>query len=150
MRDAIVPVEYTVTRHRRPIGVADLCFARFDAHLRAGWFFPTAMSPAVATAFDWHCQFDFELRCPDGSIVPTEWIGIQDTERLLAVGAEEDDEALDADSCFDDAGTDEPDWIRAREPDWTPERPDWMPDVETADLPRYQILVRLAAPNGVP
>jgi hypothetical protein len=150
MRQAIVPVEYTVTRDSRPIGVTHLSLTRFDDWIRAGWFFPSGMSPAVAAAFDWQCEFNFELRCPDGSIVPTEWIGIQDTERLIALGAEEDEEALDTDSCFDNDWIDEPEWTRPREPDWTTERPEWMPDVEAVDLPRYQILVRLAAPSAIP
>jgi hypothetical protein len=150
MRQAITPVEYAVTRDGARIGVTHLSFTRFDDSMRAGWFFPTGMSPAIAAAFDWQRQFKFELRYPDGSIVPTEWIGLQDTERLFALGAEEDEEAPDTESCFDDDWTDEPDWIRAREPDWTTERPDWMPDVEVADLPRHQILVRLSAPSAIP
>jgi hypothetical protein len=149
MHQTIIPFKYTVTRHRLPVGVTDLSFTRFDDQLRAGWFFP-CLSPAVAAAFDWQRQFDFELRCPDGSIVATEWIGIQDTERLLAVGAEREEDTLDTDPWFDDDWTDEPDWNNAGEPEWTPERPDWMPDVEAADLPRYQILVRLAAPSAIP
>lgn len=147
MRQAIIPVEYTVTRDGRPVGLTDLGFTRFDDRHRAGWFFPNGLSPA---AFDWQHQFNFELRCPDGSIVPTEWIGIQDTERLLALAAEEEEEALDTDPWFDDDWTDEPDWMQARDPDWmVPERPDWMPDADRTDLPRYQILVRLAARGAI-
>jgi hypothetical protein len=146
MRQAIIPPEYTVTHHGHPVGVTDLRFARFDDRHRAGWFFPNCLSPAMAAAFDWHGQFNFQLRSPDGSIVPTEWIGIQDTERLLALAAEEKEEALEIDLDFEGAWTDEPGWLRAGDPDWTAtERPDWMPDADCTELPRYQILVRLAA-----
>ena len=149
MRQEITPVDYTVTHHGRPIGVTDLGFARFDDRHRAGWFFPNGLSPAAAAAFDWQGQFDFELRRPDGLIVPTEFVGIQDTERLLALAAEEQEEELEADEWFDDDCADEPDWIQAREPDWMATKsPDWMPDVDGADLPRYQILVRLVAPDN--
>jgi hypothetical protein len=151
MRQAIIPGEYTVTRHGRPIGVTDLCFTRIDDRHRAGWFFPNGLSPAAAAAFDWQRQFNFQLRCPDGSIVPTEWIGIQDTERLFALAAEEQERALDTDSWFDDDWTDEPNWMQGRAPAWTAtERPDWMPGVDGAELPRYQIFVRLTAPRAIP
>lgn len=150
MPEIIIPVKYTVTRHGRPIGVTDLGFARFDDRSRAGWFVPNGLSP-VAAPLDWHGQVNFQLRCRDGSVVPTEWIGIQDTERLLALAAEEEEEAIDTDQWFDDHRTDEPEWMQTCEPDWTAtERPDWMPDVDDADLPRYQILVRLAAPSAIP
>jgi hypothetical protein len=150
MPEIIIPVKYTVTRHSRPIGVTDLGFARFDDRLRAGWFVPNELSPGAA-ALDWHGQVNLQLRYPDGSVVPTEWIGIQDTERLLALAAEEEEEAIDADQWFDDYRADEPEWMQTREPDWTAtEKPDWIPDVNDADLPRYQILVRLAAPSAIP
>jgi hypothetical protein len=150
MLEIIIPVKYTVTRHGRPIGVTDLGFARYDDSSRAGWFIPNE-PPAGAAVLDWHGQVNLELRYPDGSVVPTEWIGIQDTERLLALAAEEEEEAIDADQWFDDHGADEPEWMQTREPDWTAtENPDWIPDVDDADLPRYQILVRLAAPSAIP
>jgi hypothetical protein len=142
MRQAIIPAEYTVTHGSRPIGVTDLCFSRFDDHHRAGWFFPNGLTPAEAAAFDWHHQFDFQLRNPDGSVVPTEWIGIQDTERLIALCAEEV-EPFDTDPFFDGDWTEDPDWMHGRDPDWTAtERPDWMTDMDWSGLPRYQIFVR--------
>jgi hypothetical protein len=152
MRQAIIPAEYTVTHHGHPIGVTDLRFARFDDRHRAGWFFPNGLSPAAVAAFDWQGEFNFQLRGPDGSIVPTEWIGIQDTERLIALAAkEEEEQGLETDLGFDDGWTDEPDWMQAGDPDWTAtEPPDWMPDADRTELPRYQILVRFAAPGAVP
>ena len=154
MHQAVLPVEYTVTRHSRPIGITGLGFTRFDDDHRAGWFFPDDLSPAASAAFaavDWQREFNFQIRRQDGSIVPTEWIGIQDTHWLLALAAEEQERALDTDPWHDDDRTDEPEWLQPAEPDWTAtERPDWMPDVDDADLPRYQILVRLAAPNAIP
>lgn len=103
---------------------------------------------------------DLELRCSDGSIVPTEMIGIQDTKQLLAL-ADEDrerrermldaewwnrdpsdvplldlelDAECDADEFLDDC------WFGGGE---------WTPD-EEADLPRYQIFVTLAVPGAIP
>jgi hypothetical protein len=145
MPQGIISVEYTVTHHGRPVGVTDLGFARFDDRHRAGWFFPHGLSPAAGAVFDCEGQFNFELRHPDGSIVPTEWIGIQDTERLLKLAAEQQEEELEADQWFDCDCADEPDWMQTEEPDWTAsDSPDWLPDVDDSDLPRYQILVRLA------
>lgn len=107
---------------------------------------------------------ELELRCADGSIVATESIGIDDTEQLLALAADEDDrdvewwededqeerplrfrldvqkdDDLDADIEHDLALLD--DWRRERE---------WTPDDEDVDLPRYQIFVTLTVPGSIP
>ena len=78
----------------------------------------TAYADAVSS-HDERESLNLELRDPDGSVIKTEWINIQDTYRLMARAREEmEAEGLEP---FED---DEP------EP-WEPE------------LPRYQIMVAL-------
>jgi len=118
-------------------------------------------------------ELDLELRCADGSVVPTESIEIQDTESLL--------ELVEA----DDAGVDLDWWRRdeAHELPFEPEadleyeadgymdagfngfdaNPDggfvddlcaddagWTPESRDTDLPRYQIFIMLSRPGAIP
>jgi hypothetical protein len=98
-------------------------------------------------------SLDLALHREDGSLVPTELIGIQDTEQLLAL-ADEADEERDAEEDFDDDFDDAIDG--ELDPDeslldgaigqitaWIPE------DDEPPKFPRYQIHVVLADASAI-
>lgn len=118
-------------------------------------------------------ELDLELRCADGSIVPTESIGIQDTESLLELGeadlAQFDLEWWQRDEAAEPSFETEPDFdgnadeyanagfdaesprdffddFRTNDGEWSPEDDDDVVD----DLPRYQILVMLSRPGAIP
>lgn len=115
-------------------------------------------------------ELDLELRRADGSIVPTESIGIQDTQSLLELAEADaagfdlewwqhheateppleletavDDEAGGyADDSFDaDSGREFLDDLWTEDDDWSAESDDIEP-------PRYQILVMLSRPGVIP
>jgi hypothetical protein len=87
-------VRYTVWSRDRLLGETDLGFVRCMEKLRAGFFHPTELAESLMT-FDerssWAQFDDIELRDADGALIPTEDIGIQDTERLLALYPADDD-----------------------------------------------------------
>jgi hypothetical protein len=111
----------------------------------------------LESACDRQDRLDLELRAPDGSLIPTEWISIRDTEFLLSV-SEDDDSELECDDWSEDewevsdaeiGSLDEDDmfdeiegWVDEYESEWNegPEKP----------FPRYQILVSLLADEDVP
>lgn len=99
-----------------------------------------------------------ELRGPDGSPIATEWIGIRDTQFPVSL----DDDPFGDDWSSEDCGAFDPEREAALENAIETDRAlldemhqgfddlhDWdeSPD---ADLPRYQIQVRLADNNSVP
>jgi hypothetical protein len=100
--------------------------------------------------------FDLTLHHEDGSLIATEFIGIQDTERLLALGAEceahdaraaEDVDLFDADESLDAeeiAGD-----VEAILDDFDEDEP-WRVDEGPADLPRYQLIVELIDERAIP
>ena len=137
----------------RRIGFTDLGFARWDESARAGWFFPDSDADA-AEGLDPANRPDLELRGPDGSIVPTEWIGIQDTEAMIARARDyidrwdpdDDTEELLEDEC----ATYEACWSpEMDEDDAEFDAPEWPTAEDEVDFPRYQILLGLAEPNAI-
>jgi hypothetical protein len=167
-------VRYTVSSRGRPIGVTDLGFVRIGGPIRAGWFHPSAdgerlieQSPGTQPfPNSWAELPDLTLHHEDGSLVPTTSIGIQDTERLLALaeaeearrdlaGWDPDDDAMDAeveamlaadgldDACLDGEVLDA---MRAGEAP----PPAWAPDEEPAAWPRYQIHLVLVEADAIP
>ena len=55
-----------------------------------------------------HCDaLALELRGPDGSVIPTEWIDVRDTEFLLSLACQDDLDMDDADRVFSDDVDDE-------------------------------------------
>jgi hypothetical protein len=121
----------------------------------------------LAEAYHQVDRLDLELRCGDGSLVPTESIGIRDTVQLLALfGDDEEDAVLDAESWSDDDSCEcscDLDLDSAADSDlsfdaeWHPSEIEqswpgdhgWAPDDEV-ELPRYQIFVELALPDAIP
>jgi hypothetical protein len=112
----------------------------------------------LAAACDREEALELELRAPDGSLIATEWIAVQDTEFLLSLDDgdfpddDEYDEWSDCDSNISTTGMsafDEDDlfnecerWNEDFGVDWTdePEKP----------FPRYQIFVALVDDDAVP
>ena len=98
---------------------------------------------------------ELTLHRPDGSLVPTTSVGIQDTERLLAL-ARWEDAIPDADPWSADAGWDD----ALEDVQLAPEaqlelldagdRQRWTSDRESPAFPRYQIHVVLADATAVP
>ena len=128
-------------------------------NVRTGFFHPTELGVSLFTfqpKSSWIDLRDLELRSAKGTVIPTEDIGIQDTERLMALYPiedepeplfpDEEDAELEASIAhnlelldqieFDDeldfgASGDEP----------------WQ---ESSPLPRYQIQVHLVDDASVP
>jgi hypothetical protein len=100
-----------------------------------------------------------ELRGPDGTVIPTEDIFIQDSEYLLSL-ADHADENRSFEEMFDEPTDPELEEAIAHDmellfgpdgmiDDW--QSGNWVPeDDEPADLPRYQIHVRLINDADVP
>jgi len=145
---------------RRDRGTLDSPTTRRDFVRSAEW-------ADLAEAYHRVDRLDLELRCGDGSIVPTESIGIRDTVQLLALfGDDEEDALLDAeswstdesceDSCDLDLGL-EPDSGHGFDAEWHPPATEqtwsndcgWTPD-DDDELPRYQIFVELGRPDAIP
>lgn len=157
-------VKYIVCLHGQPIGGTDLAFARGHPLSRMGWFHPDANGERWIAGDPWKdvvgsWVHGFTLRREDGTSIPTESVGICDTERLLAFAREAEleeewrgwqprDEELERmieeDLALLDAQADG-DW----EEDILPVA--WVPDSEAdANWPRYQIHVALFEPDIIP
>jgi hypothetical protein len=106
----------------------------------------------LAEAFQHLSSLDLEVRRQDGTVVPTDDIGIQDSQQLLELihEAEEDFDDLVEDGLDDliDAGFD--DLVDEWEPDertqgqWTPA------EDEDPQRPRYQIHLSLVRDDAIP
>lgn len=115
-------------------------------------------------------ELDLELRCADGSVVPTESIAIQDTQSLLELveadaagfdlewwqrdeaaeppveletGVDDDSDGYTDDSFDADAGREFLDDV------WT-DGDNGAEESDDIDLPRYQIFVMLSRPGVIP
>lgn len=113
----------------------------------------------LAAAEDHYDALELELRGPDGTLIPTEWIDLRDTEFLLSLpdldDLEESDMGLDFSTQADDDFGDPP-----------PGFGDDLPDFELEDafdfddddapwrhervFPRYQLQVMLRDDTAVP
>ena len=96
------------------------------------------------------------MRAPDGSLIPTEWISIRDTEFLLAV-SEDDDLELEYEEWSEDEWELSEAGCNFDEDDTFDEIEGWADDYESEwneesekPFPRYQILVNLLADEDVP
>jgi len=95
---------------------------------------------------------DLTLHLANGSLVPTETIGIQDCDRLVALYGSD----LDADAPPDDAcdpatmAEIEREVEEMLEGHPAMEREPWAPEEPPSEFPRYQIHVRLLDPADVP
>jgi hypothetical protein len=128
----------------------------------AGWLEETLQQTpewADFAAAQGHCDaLALELRGPDGSVIPTEWIDVRDTEFLLSLAREDEFDIGDCDAGFprhtDDgridaleevlglADGDDEGWALELEDDseWHAEEP----------FPRYQLQVMLRDDAAVP
>jgi hypothetical protein len=115
----------------------------------------------LAAAEDRSASLELELRGPDGLVIATEWIAIQDTEQLLSF-AELDEEMLEREQLFgrkdeqlladieaDDAtisgwfGRGDPDKTGA-EDDCGFDESDLEDELWEPEIPRYQIFLQLS------
>ena len=109
------------------------------------------------SACDRQDRLELELRAPDGSLIPTEWISIRDTEFLLSV-SEDDDLELEYEEWSEaEWELSEADCNSLDEGDLFDEIEGWDDDYESEwseesekPFPRYQILVSLLADEDVP
>lgn len=109
----------------------------------------------LAAAEDHYDALELELRGPDGSLIPTEWIDLRDTEFLLSLtdddleaarleldfSLEDEDDFGDPPPDFDDA----PDFELEDESDF--DDAPWRPELV---FPRYQVQVMLRDDAAVP
>lgn len=130
----------------------------------------SALFADLAEAFHHTCALELELRREDGSVVPTEDIGFQDTHHLQALGKQVRDEAEraeDVDSWLENDPLEQSEADRQLEmdvqhdmelldtglDDWSDDVvPPWEPDdlVDETRFPRYQIHVTLVDENSIP
>ena len=113
----------------------------------------------LAAAEDHYEALELELRGPDGTVIPTEWIDLRDTEFLLSLtddeldaarleldfSSEEEDDFGDPPPGFDDA----PDFELENDLDFDFDDDDapWRPE---RVFPRYQLQVMLRDDGAVP
>lgn len=111
-----------------------------------------------ASACDRSGAIELELHGPDGSLIETEWIALQDTELLLSLAAADLPEPDAGDELWNDESesslsdildVDDDDLIA--EPDRWDEEFDveWVDEPDDA-LPRYQVFVGLVDDSAVP
>lgn len=120
----------------------------------------------LAEAYHRVDALELELRRADASIVPTESIGIQDTDQLRELFADYDEELIDAERwkgrargerAFDLELEFEDEAQQLDDPELKPplfhepltSEADWTLD-DAADLPSYQVFITLAAPDAIP
>jgi hypothetical protein len=112
----------------------------------------------LAAAEDHYDALELELRGPDGSVIPTEWIDLRDTEFLLSLGDDELEgfgQELDFSSEGGDDFGDPPPGFGDELPDFELENDfdledhdaPWRPDHV---FPRYQLQVMLRDDAAVP
>jgi hypothetical protein len=120
----------------------------------------------LAEAFQHLRSLDLELRREDGSVVPTSDVGIQDTQQLLELAHQDDDdlgaaswdavdevlERAEGDSQLDaDIMHDLDLFAPGFEADYDDPATDWMPnDADNLQYPRYQIHVQLLRGDAIP
>lgn len=113
---------------------------------------PATYEADVATSESHFAALELELRAPDGTVVATEWIGVQDTEELIRwsdqmeakfperyeVGTHDSEieAAVARDMELIDA------WFEEREESDEP----WEADEDRGEFPRYQLSVQLKEP----
>ena len=121
---------YTLWSKGRLVGHTDFGYVASDDHMKMGWFHPTDVGERVmqvmtepsrlicgfredmdiegirhdlTAATDRIEALELELRAPDGRVLTVKDIGINDTERLLALAAEaEMEDDLDFTTTLDD------------------------------------------------
>ena len=127
----------------------------------------SSMFADLAEAFHHIQALDLTLHHADGALIPTTQIGIQDTEQLLELARQSEQE--EADSATWDAGETELEyeedleafghdiellergWDESSQRDLHSFSPDaWIPDDEPSELPRYQVHLFLAKENAIP
>lgn len=154
------------------VGVSPACFTLSKKlnrlHRESDWRSPVIVAPAsrveatteyadFASACDREGAIELELHGPDGALIETEWIALQDTELLLSLAAGD----LSEPDWFDEPWNREfetpPSEVLDDDDDLNAEPGLWDEefDVEWADesdrpLPRYQIFVGLVDDAAVP
>jgi hypothetical protein len=168
---------YTIWSRGQLVGETSLDHTRVDPRQRSGDFLPTAFgetlippaeSPEIVPA-DMHVTSslfeELELRAPDGTRIPAEWIEIRDTANTRSVicprqGLFDDlargGRAADSADVLDEFDLD--DWDVPEEEigflediEFDLEEFDhWMESSASADFPRFEIDVRLVDENAIP
>ena len=125
-------------------------------------FEQTTQYADMLAAIEHERGLSLELRGPDGEVIPTEDIFIQDNEYLLSLADKADEEELYKNTWDETTDLELDDELRASVEhdleimfpsdgvdDW--ESGDWVPESdEEPDFPRYQIHVRLINDSDVP
>jgi len=145
---------YSLWSRGRLLGTSDLDYVRCMERQRTGDLYPTeqgeallpiacGVRPAVRAHGDYHhpevvaaivrCDdLDLELRGPDGEVIPTEDLFVQDTEYLMSL-------------------VPDPEWTDELEPSWEDDLDpsDFTPDdTELLDAPEFDLEAELAESDG--
>ena len=123
-------------------------------------FLSSSLFADLAEALQHADAMELALHRPDGTIVPTSEIGIQDTQRLAEhpwwrdlypvgeIPAADDEWFRESMSELDESPSD---WLESSDDDLPDGACDdaWVPDEEPS-LPRYQVHLRLSEVNAIP
>ena len=106
----------------------------------------------LAAQHDQHEALALELHAPNGKVIPTDDIHVTDTDYLIAIGreAEEEDEFLDEDS--PETALD-PDVLKALEDEmeeFKEDHPPWLPEAPERAPARFQVAVLLKDEWSIP
>lgn len=147
-------MRYSVWHKDTLLGTTDFGYVRCMPRQRAGWLEPTEHALAHVDVFE------LALRREDGTVVPTRFLAIQDTERLLALAREAEEEHDRHEAIFGEAPLDaeleaavahDLELLESDETDaegWDRPQP-WEPD-EERDWPRFQVFAELVRDADIP
>jgi hypothetical protein len=101
---------------------------------------------------DQHDALAFELRATDGSVIPTESIHVTDTEYLLAIARERDEEDESSPDVRPEDVLDSDDLAALEEQlaEFEEDHPPWLPDAPEREPARFQIAVMLKDEWAIP
>ena len=147
-------MRYSVWHKETLLGTTDFGYVRCMPRHRAGWLEPTEHALAHVDVFE------LELRREDGTVVPTEFLAIQDTERLLARAREAEEEQDRHEAIYGEEPLDpeleaavahdlelmDTHWQEVEEREGP--QP-WEPD-EERDWPRFQVFAELMHDADIP
>lgn len=111
-----------------------------------------ALRADLAALRDQYDVLALELRAPNGEVIPTDDIHVTDTEFLLAIDRERDEEA---ESAMEDDSDDDPDSVLAADLEdqlaaLVVERPPWLPEAPHRPPARFQLSVTLTDEWSIP
>ncbi len=90
---------YTIWRRAQLLGETDLDFKHIVPGQRCGDLMPALEAEALLPTISYGSFTEFELRGPDGTVIPTEWIEIRDNGFMRSLIHAEPIEIDEYDEC---------------------------------------------------